>query len=61
VLDNLGVTVLAGIRQHNFAGAGLLLAGLLSQKLRQQNFRCASKISDAPGKIINPNDFLHAT
>jgi hypothetical protein len=39
-------------------GTGLLLARLLPQKPRQQNLRCASKISDAPAKsLCNPNDF----
>jgi hypothetical protein len=50
--------VCSGAHQQYFAGVGLLLAQLLSQKLRQQNLRRASKISDVPGKIIIPNDFF---
>jgi hypothetical protein len=45
------------MHQQNFACTSLLLARLLPQKPHQQNFRCTSKISDAPAKIINPNDF----
>ncbi len=47
-----GVTDFFGTRQQNFAGAGLLLAQLLPQKPRQQNSRCASKISDVPAKSL---------
>jgi hypothetical protein len=47
---SLRVTVFSGAHQQNFAGASLLLAQLLPQKPRQQNLRCASKISDAPAK-----------
>jgi hypothetical protein len=46
------VTVFSGACQQSFAGASLLLAGLLSQKPVQQNSRCASKISDAPEKSL---------
>jgi hypothetical protein len=38
--------------QQNFAGAGLLLARLLTQKPRQQNLICASKILDALAKSL---------
>jgi hypothetical protein len=44
------VTLFSGARQQIFAGTGDLLAQLLPQKLRQQNFRCTSKISDTPVK-----------
>jgi hypothetical protein len=44
--------VFSGTHQQNFAGTGLLLARLLPQKPRQQNFRCTSKISDAPAKSL---------
>jgi hypothetical protein len=46
------VTVFSGARQQNFAGASLLLARLLPQKRRQQNLRCASKISDMPAESL---------
>ncbi len=46
------VTVFSGMSQQNFAGASLLLLQLLPQKPRQQNLRCASKISDAPTKSL---------
>jgi hypothetical protein len=42
--------VFSGALQRNFAGASLLLARLLPEKPRQQNLRCASKISDVPAK-----------
>jgi hypothetical protein len=51
------VTIFSGAHQRNFAGACLFLAQLLPQKPHQQNLTCASKISDMPAKIINPNDF----
>jgi hypothetical protein len=51
------VAVFSGAHQQIFAGASYLLAQLLPQKPRQQNLRCASKISDASAKIINPTDF----
>jgi hypothetical protein len=43
------------MRQQNFAGAGLLLAQLLPQKLCKQNLRCASQIFRQASKFINPN------
>jgi hypothetical protein len=46
------VTVFPGTSQQNFAGTGLLLARLLSQKPCQQNLRCANKFSDAPAKSL---------
>jgi hypothetical protein len=46
------MTVFSGARQPNFAGVSLLLARLLPQKPCQQNFRCTSKISDAPAKSL---------
>jgi hypothetical protein len=52
------VIVFSGVLQQNFAGAGLFAGMTLISKtvpakfkMRQQNFRC-------PSKIINPNEFL---
>jgi hypothetical protein len=62
VLDELlyifGVKIFSGAHQQNFAGASILLARLLPQNPRQQNLRCASKISDAPAKSLTLMIFI---